>query len=156
MRYIGIDPGKQGSVSVLDEKGQLISVTPTPVVEGEYDIAEMINIIDEAIDAPEESFVILERAQAMPGQGVVSMFEFGRGYGIWLGIINVFLVPYQIVHARTWTKKMLEGAPGEGKERAYHVARNLFPSWNPKLKKEYQFCDSILLAEFGRRIHDKN
>jgi crossover junction endodeoxyribonuclease RuvC len=154
MIFIGIDPGKSGSIAVLNK--EKLTVIPTPVVEGDYDIAEMINILEDSIDKPSNSFIIIERAQAMPGQGVVSMFEFGRGYGLWLGIINFLLVPYQIVHSRTWTKKMLEGAPGEGKERAFHVARNLFPSWQPKLKKEHEYADSILLAEYGRRIHDKS
>ena len=148
---MGIDPGKQGSVAVI---GKEVIVFPTPIIEKEYDIEGMKNILLQY--SPDvETFCILERAQAMPKQGVVSMFEFGKGYGMWLALLTSLGFKFQIVHSRTWTKKLLEGAPGEGKERNYHVARRLFPKWNPKLKKEYQYSDSILLAEYGRRIYDQ-
>jgi len=146
--YIGIDPGKTGSVTVLNEDGIVLYKTPT-ILE-EYDIVGMSNLLRPF--HPSNSLVIIERAQAMPKQGVVSMFKFGKGYGIWLGILGCLGLSYMVVHSRTWTRVMLDGAPGEGKERAVHVARKLFPIWEPKLKKEYQYADSILLAEYGRRL----
>jgi hypothetical protein len=96
-------------------------------------------------------FCVIERAQAMPGQGVVSMFEFGRGYGMWLALLSANEIPFQVVHSRTWTKDMLMGAPGEGKDRSYNMARRLFPKWEPKHKYERQYSDALLLAEYGRR-----
>jgi len=148
MKYIGIDPGKKGSVSIIDDVENLI-VWATPVVGKDYDIGKMFDILNQH---KENSIVVVERAQAMPKQGVVSMFEFGRGYGIWLGILTAAKIPYQIIHSRVWTKLMLHGAPGEGKARAFHVASRLFPSWNPKYKYEYEYADSILLAEYCKRI----
>jgi crossover junction endodeoxyribonuclease RuvC len=148
--YIGIDPGKMGSVTILDHEGKLLALCPTPVVEKEYAMRQMNDIL---VGFKQDAFAIIERAQAMPGQGVVSMFNFGKGYGLWLMALEISNIPYQIVHARTWTRVMLDGAPGEGKERALHVARKLFPTWEPKKKLEYQYADSILLAEYGRRIH---
>jgi len=162
MMYIGIDPGKKGSVTRIDPKGK-ITVVPTPLLDKDYHIGGMVDILkDFSVEYDErdfpkddESFCIIERSQAMPGQGVVSMFEFGRGYGIWLGILETLEIPYQIIHSRTWTKQMLKGAPGEGKARAVSVASRLFPEWKPKLKKEWEYADSILLAEYGRRLKEK-
>ena len=151
MKYIGIDPGKSGSVTVIE--GESLRVTATPVIGKEYNVRQMFTLLDAEKN---NAVAILERAQAMPRQGVVSMFEFGRGYGIWIGLLSALNLPFRIVHSRVWTRMLLMGAPGEGKERAFFVARNLFPQWNPKLKKEYQFCDSILLAEYGRRIYTNN
>ena len=147
MKYIGIDPGKKGSVSVID--GKDLIVLATPIVGKDYDIRGMFDILNQH---KEDSIVVIERSQAMPGQGVVSMFEFGRGYGIWLGLLTALFIPHQVIHSRTWTKLMLKGAPGEGKERAFHMATRLFPLWTPKYKYEYEYADSILLAEYCKRI----
>jgi len=152
MIHLGIDPGKAGSVAFIKQKvgGKTeLTVIPTPVVRQEYDIGDMAAILK----IYEPTFGVIERAQTMPGQGSVSGGTFMKGYGIWLGILGALGIPYQIVHSRVWTRVMLAGAPGEGKERAYNVARNLFPEWQPKLKKEYQYADSILLAEYSRRIY---
>ena len=151
--YLGIDPGKQGGVGVLAEQSTPapVMLVPTPMGVKDYDIGQMRLLL--ATVSHKQVFAVIERASARPGQGVVSMFEFGRGYGIWLGLLGALEVPYQIVHPATWTKTMLKGAPGEGKERAYLVARKLFPKWQPKKKKEQQLADALLLAEYARRIN---
>ena len=147
--YIGIDPGKQGGLGVVAD-GESV-VFPTPMAGKDYDIGAMRVILKKLSHI--WVFAVIERASARPGQGVVSMFEFGRGYGIWLGLLAALEIPYQVVHPSTWTKAMLKGAPGEGKERAYLVARKLFPKWQPKKKKERQLADALLLAEYARRIN---
>ena len=148
MIFIGIDPGKAGSISIINQNGSL-EVFPVPIINDDYDMEGMYQLL-KSYDL--DSFVVLERAQAMPGQGVVSMFNFGVGYGLWKMALTCAKIPFQIIHSRTWTKTMLLGASGEGKDRAVSVAKLLFPSWQPKLKKELQYADSILLAEYGRRL----
>jgi len=146
--FCGVDPGKKGSVSFIDGRGKFISVTPTPMTEDDYDEVAMFELLQ---SHPDVALVVLERSQAFPGQGVVSMFSFGVGYGLWKMAIKVSKIPFQIVHPRVWTRALLLGASGEGKDRNYSVARQLFPDWQPKLKKEHEYCDSLLLAEYGRR-----
>jgi crossover junction endodeoxyribonuclease RuvC len=102
---------------------------------------------------------VIEMAMAMPGQGVTSMFNFGKGYGLWLLALTVSQIPFQIVHSRVWTRIILGGSPHidkkkKDKGRSFQTARRMFPQWQPKLKKEYQYCDSILLAEYARRNHE--
>ena len=65
---------------------------------------------------------MLESQQAMPRQGVSSTFSTGQGFGMWRGILAALRLPYEIVTPATWTRGMLKGAPGEGKERAIAVA----------------------------------
>jgi len=149
MIFVGIDPGKQGSVSIIN--GKDLTVIPTPMAGEEYDMVGMYNIL--VSSRWSESFAVIERAQSMPGQGVSSMFSFGKGYGLWLMALAISKMPHQIVHSRVWTKKILAGAPGEGKERSFQVARRLYPQWQPRLKKEHQYSDSILLAEYCKRLY---
>jgi crossover junction endodeoxyribonuclease RuvC len=145
--FIGIDPGKQGSMTVLTPSKTILFPTPC---NPDYDIWKMNMMLKDY--ASSHTFAVLERAQAMPGQGVVSMFEFGKGYGIWLALLNVNYISFQVVHSRVWTNVMLAGAPGEGKERNLLAARKLFPKWVFKLKKEEQYADSLLLAVYAKRI----
>lgn len=147
MVFIGIDPGKQGAIAKIEE-GCLLA-TPVPLSSGEYDVPGMLDLFCGINN--KEAFCVIERAQAMPGQGVVSMFEFGKGYGLWLGVLYASLIPFEVVHSRVWTKEMLAGAPGEGKNRGITVAKRLFPLWQPVFKKDLVVADAILLAEYARR-----
>jgi crossover junction endodeoxyribonuclease RuvC len=144
--FIGIDVGKAGAMAVITPRKTLLFPTPA---KPDYDIWKMnMNLKEHAHSG---AFAVIERAQAMPGQGVVSMFEFGKGYGIWLALLDVNYVSHQVVHSSVWTKVMLAGSPGEGKDRNYLAARKLFPKWKPQLKKEHLYCDALLLAEYARR-----
>jgi crossover junction endodeoxyribonuclease RuvC len=156
--YIGIDPGKMGAVAVLDYtkvSGCDLTLTPVPVKGKEYDIFGMANLLALIKQNSGNSCTcVIERSQAMPGQGVCSMFNYGVGYGLWLGILTTVGIPYVTVHPRTWTKEIFKGVEnaGKGKERSMMVARTLFPEWKPKYKKEWQYGDAILLAEYARRL----
>jgi hypothetical protein len=149
MIYLGIDPGKAGAVARI--VNDTLTVEPVPLIGREYDIGLMSHILRRCISA-DTCFAVIERAQAMPKQGVVGMFEFGKGFGIWLGILTSHSIPYEIVHSRVWTRELLKGLPGKGKERGVAAAKHLFPEWNPSLKKEWQYADAILLAEYARRL----
>lgn len=155
MIYIGIDPGKNGAICLLRDYQVIVYGAQEYYCKKDYDIGAMENLFPNHSVLYDDNayFAIIERGQAMPGQGCVSMFSFGMGYGLWLGLLTANKVPYQIVHSRVWTKEMLKGAPGEGKERSFHVARQLYPQWTPKLKRHQQYSDAILLATYGQRIH---
>ena len=155
---IGIDPGKLGGVAIIKKYTEIgdpiindsMDVYHTPMIGKEYDENNMKDLLLDYVR--DDTFVVIERAQAMPKQGGVSMFTFGMGYGIWLGIIAALDLSSHRVHSTVWTKCMLKGAPGEGKDRGIHVAKRLFPKWKPKLKKDLMLADAILLAEYGLRI----
>jgi crossover junction endodeoxyribonuclease RuvC len=148
MIFVGIDCGKKGSISGLISNE--LKVIPIATNGKDYDIGQIVSDVRSLV-TNSEVFVVIERGQAFPGQGVVSMFEFGKGYGIILGILSALGIPFQIIHSRVWTKEMLAGAPGEGKDRAISVAKRLFPQWITKFKYELEYADSILLAEYARR-----
>jgi hypothetical protein len=120
MIIVGIDPGKLGSVARLDTAAGQFVVSNTPTTASEYDLPAMFRVLQTS----SADLVILERAQAMPGQGVCSMFEFGRGYGLWQMALAASLLRTITVHPRVWTKVMLFGSHGEGKEL-------IFVWWSP-------------------------
>ena len=51
--------------------------------------------------------VFIEKVHSMPGQGVASMFNFGKGYGIWIGILAALKISKTLVTPQEWKKEMM-------------------------------------------------
>lgn len=154
--YIGIDPGKNGSVAVIDSNRKILLHTATPIIKlkkREYDIITMRGLLYSVMEDYDIELCVIEKSQAMPGQGVTSMFSIGKGYGIWLGLLTSLSIPFIEIHPRVWTRKLLEGTGLEGKERNYAKAIQLFPKFVCKYKYEKEYADSLLLAEYARTLN---
>ena len=133
---VGIDPGKDGALVALDFEGRPKRICLTkemftvPVGKGsrrEYDAAAMGSCLMELHGLFGIELIIIEKQQAMPGNGVSSMFSLGMGYGLWLGAIGALGIPVQIVHPRTWQKRVLKDVPGQGKGRAILLCGQRLP-----------------------------
>ena len=170
MKICGIDTGLKGAIAVIDEikswsldsgmsSENRVSVLDTPIMatgkgKNEYDIPAMRDLLIEI----NPTIVFLERSQPMPGQGVVSMWSTGLGFGIWKGLIIGLKLPLQVVHTRTWQKALFEGFRGDTKDISYQIASSLFPGVandlkGPKGGLKDGRCDALLIAEYGRRIY---
>ncbi len=155
--YIGIDPGKKGAVAAIRSDG-VIEVCAVPMIGKEYNIHLMNQLIfNEVAENPHNLSACLEKGQAMPKQGTVSMFNFGKGCGIWEGILAAQSVSYEVIHPRTWQKEMLRDIPaGDTKHRALLAAKRLFPGVNllatERSRKPHDgIVDALLMAEYCRR-----
>src|SRR3990167_9430112 len=106
MIYTGIDNGVGGAISCFNSETSELKAYPMPVVnvkkakgnKREYDLRAIIDLIKSFGSI---NMAILERAQAFPGQGVVSMFNIGRGFGMLEGILAALEIPYIITHSKT-------------------------------------------------------
>ena len=83
-RVIGIDPGASGAIALLVQ-GVLIAVHDMPTVTVERNKSQKrqvcpagLSILIESLTGPYVTKAICEKVGAMPGQGVSSMFSFGR------------------------------------------------------------------------------
>lgn len=141
--YIGIDPGKSGALALLTEDGQC---TVVPFHERAY--TEILK----AASGP-SSVCCLEKVGAMPGQGVVSMFNFGHNLGYIEGLLQAFDIPYQLVPPQTWKK---EFCVTSDKNTSIEVCRKLFPHvcllpTARSRKPSDGMAEAMLLAEYARR-----
>ena len=141
--YIGIDPGKSGALALLTEDGQC---TVVPFQESAY------TAILKASSGP-SSVCCLEKVGAMPGQGVVSMFNFGHNLGYIEGLLQAFDIPYQLVPPQTWKK---EFCVTSDKNTSIEVCRKLFPHvcllpTSKSRKPSDGMAEAMLLAEYARR-----
>lgn len=141
--YIGIDPGKSGALALLTEDGQC---TVVPFQESAY------TAILKAASGP-SSVCCLEKVGAMPGQGVVSMFNFGHNLGYIEGLLQAFDIPYQLVPPQTWKK---EFCVTSDKNTSIEVCRKLFPHvcllpTSRSRKPSDGMAEAMLMAEYARR-----
>jgi crossover junction endodeoxyribonuclease RuvC len=151
--YIGIDPGLNGAIAFLDaEKGHL-SIMDMPILEVKRNnkTKNEVNPVGVAIAmglAGKVSHAVLERVGAMPGQGVTSVFSFGRSVGIIEGVLATMLIPVDIVTPQAWQKAA--GARG-GKDGSRQRAMELFPNYAGMFirKKDDGRADAALMAWYA-------
>ena len=144
-----------GAVASITSSGIILHDTPTTkikkgkTIKTDYLPVEMVNLLYpyHALN----THVFLESVHAMPGQGSTSMFRFGEGYGLWIGIISALLLPMTKVTPQAW-KKMLMAGIGD-KDAARQRAQELFPDCAGQLSRKLDIgrADALLIAEFGRR-----
>ena len=153
MIYIGIDPGLNGAIAYFDvEKGILsISDMPTLEVKRNSKVKKEVSPIGVAIflgKTPRQSRAVLERVGAMPGQGVTSVFSFGRSVGIIEGVLATMLIPVDIVTPQAWQKAA--GVRG-GKDGSRLRACELFPNYAELFarKKDDGRADAALMAWYA-------
>lgn len=102
MILLGIDPGLKGGISVYKDNNYFCYEMPVKKIKKDtvLDIKKVIDILKDCSGGK----CFLERSQAMPKQGVVSMFNYGKGYGILLGILHSFNIEVQEVTPQIWKK----------------------------------------------------
>lgn len=159
---LGIDPGMGGGWAVLDASGCSVCHEPMPTLDKVFDVhrlaADMRAIKRRARDEGATIAAFLEAAAARPGQGVSTMFKFGRVYGMSEMVLAALKIPYELVSPSKWSATMLAGVEGGEKAKSRNIvaAKRLFPtvdmrsSARSKLPHE-GIVDAYLIAEWGRR-----
>lgn len=151
-RIIGIDPGLSGGVAVIDASTKEAQAWPMPTHPdtGTVDERALWNIL---IEYPrKETAVWVEKAQAAPRQGVVSMFNYGVGFGIVLATTRLLYGDVRLVRPTVWKKTLgLSGQPG--KESTILFVEQRYPDVNlvrPRCRKPHDgMADAICIAHYG-------
>ena len=153
MKIIGIDPGLSGAIAILEKK-KVLNLFDMPVMaEGkknkkQLNSAHLVNIIRENSIGDEEIAVVVEQVNAMPGQGVTSMFNFGQTFGAIKGICAALELPIYFVRPSKW-KKYFE-LINSSKDSSRTKAIEMYPKLSNHLskKKDVNKSDAILIARF--------
>ena len=153
MKIIGIDPGLSGAIAVLEDI-KVLSLFEMPVMaEGkknkrQLNSAQLVNIIKENTNGDEEIAVIVEQVNAMPGQGLTSMFNFGQTFGAIKGVCAALGLPIFFVRPSKW-KKHFE-LINSSKDASRTKVIEMYPSFSKQLakKKDVNKSDAILIARF--------
>ena len=153
MKIIGIDPGLSGAIAVMHDK-KVINMYDMPVMaEGkknkrQLNSSQLVNIIKENIHEDEETIVVVEQVNAMPGQGVTSMFNFGQTFGAIKGVCAALKLPIFFVRPSKW-KKHFE-LINSSKDASRTKVIEMYPTLSGQLakKRDVNKSDAILIAKF--------
>ena len=139
MKIIGIDPGLSGAIAILKDK-KVLSLFEMPVMaEGkknkkQLNSAQLVNIIKTNIEKNEDIAVVVEQVNAMPGQGVTSMFNFGQTFGAIKGVCAALQLPIFFVRPSKW-KKHFE-LINSSKDSSRTKVIEMYPSLSHQLSKK--------------------
>ena len=149
----GIDPGISGAISILENK-KIIEVYDMPtMIDGkknkkQVNGSQVANIFKEKIDANKEISVVVEHVNAMPGQGVTSMFNFGQSFGVIKGVCSALSLPIHFVRPTKWKKHF--NLINTNKDASRTKVIEIYPEISSKLsrKKDANKADAILIARY--------
>ena len=155
MIIFGIDPGVSGAISVLENK-KVIEVFDMPtMIDGkknkrQVNGSQVTNIIKEQLNnnKEKETIVVVEHVNAMPGQGVTSMFNFGQSFGVIKGICSALSLPIYFVRPTKWKKHF--NLIKTNKDASRTKVIQTYPEISSKLsrKKDSNKADAILIARY--------
>ena len=153
MKIIGIDPGLSGAIAIL-ENIKVLSIFDMPVMaEGkknkrQLNSAQLVNIINDTTKNDEEIAVVVEQVNAMPGQGVTSMFNFGQTFGAIKGVCAALNLPIFFVRPSKWKKhfELINASKDSSRTKVIEMYPNL--SNQLAKKKDVNKSDAILIARY--------
>ena len=163
MKIIGIDPGLTGAIAIMQNKKVLDIIDMPVMAEGkknkrQLNSAQLVSIIKKNIESNEEVAVVVEQVNAMPGQGVTSMFNFGQTFGAIKGVCAALELPIFFVRPSKW-KKYFE-LINASKDSSRTKVIEMYPSLSNHLakKKDVNKSDAILIARYFNetRLKDSN
>lgn len=153
---LAIDPGASGAIAYGYGHVDVLGMA-----DGANMMADQIQSILDLDDGKGEGapIVYLEQVSAMPGQGVCSMFTFGKNYGRLegilaakrIGIVNVtpqkWMKHYSgIGHRKDFASKTL------WKKNLFQQAKRIYPDLNFNLKE----ADALLIYNYARHQERTN
>ena len=154
MIYIGIDPGAKGAMAMIyvDPDGrEEVDIHPW---DDDGFVTWIIGIRAVAKAGKEHIVAAVEKVGARPGQGVTSMFNFGKSAGYIEGVLSALGIPYQLIPPATWKREF--SLIGKDKRASVEVCRKLFPDVDLKRTERCKTesdgkAESLLICEWARR-----
>lgn len=141
----GIDPGITGGIAFL-YADNTVSPYDIPSAGGEVDVDAVVRLL--RIYGP--SRAIVERASAMPGQGVSSTFKFGQAYGALRAAVTACGIPHHIVSPRVWKGHF---RLDKDKEKSRAMAIRLWPGCGFfERKMDHGRAEAALIARYGSEM----
>jgi crossover junction endodeoxyribonuclease RuvC len=143
---IGIDPGANGAIAWIDERGKsCVEKMPDTLQDLWELIRDITNFPRSTIDGRKHKAYI-EQVSSSPQMGVVSSFSFGRGYGNLEMALTAAGIPFERVRPQVWQKAMGCMTKGD-KNISKQKAQELFPD----KKVIHATADALLIALYGTK-----
>jgi len=163
-KFIGIDPGANGFVSVLiyDEYDDLVGsdYLPMPMVYGRVGGLELYDFLLKHKDC---EVCVVEDVHAIYGSSAKSNFSFGRNVGGLHAILDAVPIKFELIQPKTWQSGVILGGINskDTKVRSIHSAGVHFPLEDLRkssraTKPHDGKTDSMLMALYGKKFLAKS
>ena len=150
MLIYGIDPGFTGAIALYWPDTGKLEVHDMPVMKNPKGktIINPHGVLDILANEGGKSLAVIERVASRPGQGVVSVFSFGEGYGHLQMACAASKLPLQYVTPATW-KKHFGLSRDKGVSRSLTMQR--FPDYASEFSraKDDGRAEAVLIALFA-------
>jgi len=146
---LAIDPGASGALAFFNPEAGTLDIIDTPTVQIKRGAKLKIEISAQMLSAiirpRQPDIAILELVGAMPGQGVSSMFQFGRGVGMYEGALAALQIPVTYITPQGWQKAVNARS---GKDGNRQRAAEIYPAYAQLFarKKDDGRADAALMA----------
>ena len=143
---------------VFDSKFNQYNQTKIENLSSQFQIENCDDIVSQIITkiimncvighTEDEITVIVEHVNAMPGQGVTSMFNFGQSFGVIKGVCSALSLPIYFIRTTKWKKHF--NLINVNKDASRTKAIEIYPEISNKLsrKKDSNRADAILIARY--------
>lgn len=155
MHILGVDPGASGALVIYNTTHHNLTVYDMPTVHVKRG-ARVVNQVSASLvagimTAHKINYVFCEKVGAMPGQGVSSMFAFGRAAGIIEGVAAGIGLPFTLITPQEWQRGMHVIG---GKDGSRSRAAEFFPHHAMEFarKKDDGRADAALIAAYGATL----
>ena len=164
--YIGVDPGREGFISIV--RGDTWQHYEMPKIGKLVDVNELNKIFFE-ISQYRDILVGIEDVHAIYGSSAGSTFSFGYICGIIEGIVVANNIPLIKIQPKKWQKEMWEGVPlhkktsstgkaqvTDTKATSLVAVKRLYPMMDLRRNERCRMpdnnkVDSILIATYLKR-----
>jgi hypothetical protein len=155
MRILGIDPGQNGALALLDTDSGALETFDVPTFTlpkstgGKrtiIDTVQLANWVDGRSDRIDRAWI--EQVSSSSQMGVASSFKFGMNYGLVIGVVVAHFIRLEYVTPAHW-KRVLKVPADKDASRAR--ATQIFPRHAAQwpLKKHADRAEASLIAHFG-------
>lgn len=148
MKSLSCDPGANGAIALFHD-GKLVKIADLPTIKvgGRTKLVpgSLANILIEW----EPDVAILEEVGAMPRDGAVGAFSFGRNFGQIEGVISALNIGLTFVRPAVWKRRA--GLIGVDKSKSRMMASQLWPDFADKFSraKDVDRAEACLIGRFG-------
>jgi len=152
MIVCGIDPGLDGALAFYDTSDNACIVHDMPTLrmsKREVDPHALASLLWKS----HAGHAYIEAVHAMPKQGSVSMFQFGKGFGIVIGVLAGVGIPMTFITPQSWKKLLAVPRAKDGaKARASQLLPQAAHQW-PRVKDEGRAEAALIALAAVQSLH---
>lgn len=148
MATMGVDPGTEGGIAVLDADGAVARVVPIHKEMTESELVAEVGTSLGMLKAKGGGPCFFEKVGYRPTDGGKGAFTFGSITGLLRGALLAFGVRPRYVSPMLWQSRM-NCLSGGNKNVTKRRAQELFPGLGKAVT--HNTADALLIAEDGRR-----